>query len=196
MSVVTDFLDKRKKKRQTLIVPIALSKDEERKVNAFYENKERFINRIIDARNRNKLVYVRDDGQKEISIADQVTRNINTETMAWGGLLGEESPVTLKEFRAFSRIKGRVERLQSEYGLELPLTQTMARLLRGARDNLSPRAITRSQVEIDRVVVNDSGMPRFPNLDYNMSTDNEEARNKKADLLREIEEGLKEDEIE
>jgi len=156
MSELIEWLKKRRK-RSTIIVPTTLSQMEEAKIAALYKEKERLLEKRILARTKNKLVYKRLNGngtQKvEPSYGDEVIRQAIEETAFWGGLLGDGFKITPSDYTALMRLRTAVESLQAEYGADYPLVQTLARLLRNAKDNLAPRAIPREDVDVERVTL-------------------------------------------
>ena len=167
MSELVEWLKKRRKK-STIIVPTTLSQMEEAKVATLYKEKQRLLEKRIEARIRNKLIYKRYNGngsiKEEPSYGDEVIRQAIEETAFWGGLLGDGFKITANDYSALMRLRTAVESLQAEYGADYPLVQTLARLLRNAKDNLTPRAIPREDVDVERVTLPAEVMNPFSTL--------------------------------
>jgi hypothetical protein len=189
LSSILDKLRGKRFKRSTVVVPATFSSQvEEAKVSALLDKKELMIINRVRARARHKLTYVRSNGdgkppQEESSIGDEVIRHGMEESVGWGGLLGEETPLTREQFIALSKLRLGLESLQAEHGADYPLTQTIARLTRQAKDTLLPFTITRSDVDVERVTVPVGVANPFGNLNVNLSESGEKEK-EIEDLVR------------
>jgi len=186
MGVIDRF--KRKEKRATVVVPATFSQVEEAKMSALYDKRERATDKRINARKKHKLFYMRANGgskppKEEPSIGDEVVRHGMEESTGYGGLLGEETPLTKGQFIAFTKLRLGLESLQAEHGDKYPLTQTVARLARGAKDYLLPFTITRSDVDTERVMVPTGVENPFGGLNVDL-TENPEKLKELGDFLR------------
>jgi len=182
MSKILDRLKGKSFKRSTITVPATFSSQvEEAKVSALLDKKELMIINRVRARARHKLTYTRTNGdgkpsKEESSIGDEVIRHGMEESVGWGGLLGEETPLTREQFVALSKLRLGLESLQAEHGIDYPLTQTIARLTRQAKDTLLPFTITRSDVDIERVTVPVGMANPFGNLNVSLSEGGEKEK--------------------
>jgi len=170
MSELVKWLRERKdKSKSTIKVPAAFSFIEESKIATLYKEKERQLDKKVRARAQHKLSYIIDEeanGEEktEISYGDEVVRHVLEETAMFGGILGEKYQISSENFEAFTRLRTMLESVHASRGSDSPITQTLVRLLRNAKDQLIPRSIPRSDVDVERVTLPSDVMNPFANL--------------------------------
>ena len=191
MSELIAWIKKRRDKRPSIIVPATFTGMEEAKISALYDKKERIIENRVKARAKHTLSYKRQNGHKdkdgnpqltdEPSLGDETIRHAAEESIFYGGLIGDQTPLTRKQFIAFQRLRIALESLQAEYGDDYPLTQTMARLTRDAKDIIEPFTVTRGDVDLERVTIPSGVSSPFGSMNVNLESASDEERRKALD---------------
>jgi len=185
LSELINWLKKRHDKRPSIIVPATFTGMEEAKISALYDKKERIIEKRVSARARHTLTYKRKNGGKELkdepSLGDETIRHAAEESTFYGGLIGDQTPLTREQFIAFQRLRIALESLQAEYAVDYPLTQTMARLTRDAKDIIEPFAVTRGDVDLERVTIPSGVSSPFGSMNVNLESASDEERRKALD---------------
>lgn len=147
------FKQRRRGHRSTIEVPVTLTKDQEVKVDAYYGEKKRTLDRRLAIRESFIRTFQREGQAKaEVSKASNVLRTLISATHAFNAV-GDRYVAGRSSIRAFYELATALEQLQAEGGLGCPLVQVWGVGVDMCAENLYGRSFTKADTDIDRITV-------------------------------------------